>query len=285
MLKSALLFILILGDLNFTGTRYLSELEKNGFDTGFSFKAVDPAIQKADVAIANLEGPLTFAEWAPGTESKQWRFRQLPAFADAIRKAGIGILLLGNNHIADAGETGINDTLRNLTEAGIRWPPPPVDGPLSIESRHKGIDIWNADIFSKPAAHPWAVPGEELVRLVKKYYSSHKAPFLTIAVLHDHFHGPATEAERRMLTQNLREAGIQWVVFGGEHKTSGIMAQKQGGMHPGLGDFIFGCDCSGERFGKALALEISNESTNAHEIEVEAGFSGNGYRARFIPSR
>src|SRR6185369_17044322 len=103
MLKAALLFILILGDLNFTGTRYLSELEKNGFDTGFSFKTVAPAIQKTDIAIANLEGPLTFAEWAPVTENKQWRFRQLPAFADAIRKAGIGIVLLGNNHIADAG--------------------------------------------------------------------------------------------------------------------------------------------------------------------------------------
>ena len=86
MLKSALLLILILGDLNFTGSHYLGELEKNGFDTGFSFRDAAPVIQKADIAIANLEGPLTFAEWAPETEGKQWRFKQLPTFAKAMRQ-------------------------------------------------------------------------------------------------------------------------------------------------------------------------------------------------------
>ena len=108
MVKEGILAVLMLGDLNFTGIQFLSTLQKNQYDPSFPFKNTEQTIKKSDLVIANMEGPFTFSEWSKESEGKKWRFRQLPAFAKAIKEAGIGVLLLANNHIADAGTPSVS---------------------------------------------------------------------------------------------------------------------------------------------------------------------------------
>ena len=70
MIKTGAIILLLLGDLNFTGLNFMAEFSKNGYNPEFPFNAAASVIQKADIAIANLEGPLTFADWSPESEKR-----------------------------------------------------------------------------------------------------------------------------------------------------------------------------------------------------------------------
>ena len=279
MIKTAALIILILGDLNFTGLQYMTAFSKADYDPVFSLKSAAPVSAKADIAIANLEGPLTFAEWSTDSEHKQWRFRQLPIFAKGIKESGINILLLGNNHIADAGEQGIQDTITVLKEEGLSWVPSPHEGPLVIDRSGMIAELWNADVFSLPGSHPWAMESRELIDLIAKRYKSNKKPGTVITFIHGHF---LKKKPMEELAMQLRNSGVDWVIFGGEHAPANMIADKNGGVHYGVGDFIFGCECSGATQGKALVLKARSGDTLAQEINVQLGQSTNGYVTTFV---
>ena len=78
--------------------------------------AVRDLIQEADIAIANFENP------APNKFS--WhttglRFSADPTLIDGLRAAGIDYVSLANNHIGDAYDAGILQTMTNLDKRGI----------------------------------------------------------------------------------------------------------------------------------------------------------------------
>jgi len=284
MLKALAISLLLLGDLNFTGPQYLETFSRSGYDPGFSFAATAPEIRAADIAIANLEGPLTFADWSETGKSKDWPFRQLPLFAQGVKSAGVDVLLLGNNHIADAGAQGIADTERVLDETGIRWVPSPRKGPLELERQGQRLDLWNADLFSPSGSTPWAVEAAELARLIQEHYASGARPALALAVLHYHRHGVEPQQEKEAIAAQLRRAGLDWVVFGGDHDASFVVSDAGGGIHYGLGDFLFGCECSGAASGKALWLEPGGAGPVARDVSVVTGLPVNGYVSRFLPA-
>lgn len=281
MLRAAALLILVLGDLNFTGLQYMTEFSKHDYNPHFSFTGTADFIQQADIAVANIEGPLTFADWSKEAEQKRWRFRQLPVFAKGIKDAGVDILLLGNNHIADAGAQGIQDTIAVLKEEGLKWVPAPRDGPLVVGRNGVVVDLWNADVFSAPGSHPWAVRGEEFAKLMAERYKDKPKPDVAIAFVHAHF---SDRKQADELSALLRRAGINWVILGGEHTPGGMKADPMGGVHYGLGDFIFGCECSGATKGEALALKVKSGGLEAQEINLELGSPSNGFVTHFQKS-
>ena len=73
-------------------------------------------ISGADVAIANLEGPVAdrFSFHEHGTV-----FTGDPALLPGIVRAGIDVVTLANNHIGDAGRTGVVQSVRNVKRAGL----------------------------------------------------------------------------------------------------------------------------------------------------------------------
>jgi poly-gamma-glutamate synthesis protein (capsule biosynthesis protein) len=74
-------------------------------------------LSSADLAIANFENPApdAFSFHASGTS-----FSADPALIEGLRNAGIDWVSLANNHIGDAGDSGILDTMRNLRDWRIR---------------------------------------------------------------------------------------------------------------------------------------------------------------------
>lgn len=71
----------------------------------------------ADYRICNLEGALTDA---PGKREKTGPIVHAPASTvKGIKKLGINCCALANNHITDAGDKGVIDTMRVLDDAGI----------------------------------------------------------------------------------------------------------------------------------------------------------------------
>jgi len=82
------------------------------------FGELKPLLAEADIALGNLEGPLT--ERPP--VAPPWRFclRGHPRYAGILRSVGFGVLDLANNHIMDYGWEGVEETLDVLSKAGIR---------------------------------------------------------------------------------------------------------------------------------------------------------------------
>jgi poly-gamma-glutamate capsule biosynthesis protein CapA/YwtB (metallophosphatase superfamily) len=78
--------------------------------------AVRDLISGADIAAANFENP------APNNHS--WHtsgtvFSADPALIDGLAEAGFDYVSLANNHIRDAGATGLLQTIRNVKKRGI----------------------------------------------------------------------------------------------------------------------------------------------------------------------
>lgn len=72
--------------------------------------------EAADLVMANLEVPLT-ARGAPA--DKHVVFRSDPSLAHELRAAGVDVVTLANNHMADCGLDGMFDTLEALGAAGV----------------------------------------------------------------------------------------------------------------------------------------------------------------------
>jgi poly-gamma-glutamate synthesis protein (capsule biosynthesis protein) len=96
--------------------------------------AIAPSISRADLAFANLESPITEADLIKET----YDLRAPSQSVVALSSAGIDVLSLSNNHVADAGQVGIDDTLQVLSSAGILFVGPGKE-PLLLQS--EGVHI------------------------------------------------------------------------------------------------------------------------------------------------
>ncbi len=78
------------------------------------FKYITPAIESADLAIANFEVTLA------GPPYKGYpQFSSPPALAASCKKAGIDVMVTANNHSADRGNEGILGTIFRLDSLGL----------------------------------------------------------------------------------------------------------------------------------------------------------------------
>jgi poly-gamma-glutamate synthesis protein (capsule biosynthesis protein) len=82
---------------------------------GESVRSLAPLLNGADLALANLESPLTTAPLVrPALD-----LRAAPAAASILPALGIDVVSLANNHALDAGLAGIEQTLEALRAYGI----------------------------------------------------------------------------------------------------------------------------------------------------------------------
>ncbi len=73
--------------------------------------------RKADVAMVNLENPLTRSTLK--RPNKQFNFKADPEAVQVLTQGGIDIVTLANNHAMDYEEPGLVETLETLEKAGI----------------------------------------------------------------------------------------------------------------------------------------------------------------------
>ena len=74
-------------------------------------------IQKSDLAIVNLESPLTSCDKAIKKTGPALKADK--GFADFLKNSGFGLATLANNHIMDYGSIGFYDTIKALKSAGL----------------------------------------------------------------------------------------------------------------------------------------------------------------------
>jgi len=96
--------------------RRLGKMMHDSGDFALGFKKIAPELAAADLAFANLEGPFCESGPYPG---EGMRFRVRPQAIEGLKAAGIDVMSVANNHIADGGAPCVRFTLDHLREAGI----------------------------------------------------------------------------------------------------------------------------------------------------------------------
>ncbi len=80
--------------------------------------AVREYLSSADLTLANFENPvIRDAVYHPDATTFTGDLRLMPV----LDQAGLDGVTLGNNHILDAGTTGVGETIRHLDDAGISY--------------------------------------------------------------------------------------------------------------------------------------------------------------------
>jgi gamma-polyglutamate biosynthesis protein CapA len=114
--------ILFLGDMMFD--RYIRQVgEKRGYD--FIFQGVDEILKDNDLVVGNLEGPITENK-SVSVDSEfgsknNYIFTFDPQVASVMKNHGIGLVNLGNNHILNFGEAGLEQTKNYLQQSGVKY--------------------------------------------------------------------------------------------------------------------------------------------------------------------
>ncbi len=89
------------------------------FGPDYPFADVMPILSRADVVVGNLESSISTRGTA--VENKKFTLRAGPIAAQALKKAGIRVVTLANNHSMDFGPLALKDTLAVLDENDILY--------------------------------------------------------------------------------------------------------------------------------------------------------------------
>ncbi len=92
------------------------KVKNKEYDYSSCFQYIKPVLEKADIAIGNLE--LTLPGKPPYTGYPM--FRSPDALAKALKEAGFDILVTANNHSNDSRGTGVVNTIETLRELGFQ---------------------------------------------------------------------------------------------------------------------------------------------------------------------
>jgi poly-gamma-glutamate capsule biosynthesis protein CapA/YwtB (metallophosphatase superfamily) len=110
------------GDMLFDRT-IRTTIEQKGGD--YIFNCIDPVLSKADLVVANLEGPITdnpsvSQNSIPG-DGNNYTFTQPTSTAPLLYKHNIRLVNIGNNHIMNFSRAGLLQTKEYLDAAGVKY--------------------------------------------------------------------------------------------------------------------------------------------------------------------
>jgi poly-gamma-glutamate synthesis protein (capsule biosynthesis protein) len=240
------LHIVAVGDIMLGGSA-APELAQIGYDRPFA--DVPELLQGAAVVFGNLEGPLT--DGGRPVPDKQYLFRSPPRrVAPALKRAGFNIVSLANNHTLDYGVEGLEDTIRALDGAEIKYAGA---GRNLTEARRPAIlktagatvavlaySLTFPEEFWAEAGRPGTAFGHEAH--VRADVAAARAQ-ADIVIVSFHWGQEGKTELREYQTQLGRaaiEAGAAAVLGHHPHILQGVERYRHGAILYSLGNFVFG---------------------------------------------
>jgi poly-gamma-glutamate capsule biosynthesis protein CapA/YwtB (metallophosphatase superfamily) len=161
---------------------------------------IRPDMEAADLALANLESPLT----ARPLLQEGYDLRGPAAAAEALSSAGLDLVSLANNHALDAGLGGLSDTQQALQGAQVGWIGPP-DPPVLRSLQGQRIAFLAFEDITTPLELTIV---EQAVKQARS-----QAAWVIVAMHWGGEYLPAPDARQQQLAQTLADAGAD-VVWG-----------------------------------------------------------------------
>lgn len=88
------------------------------YGDAYPFEAVRDSLTRADFAFGNLETPITDG---PDVGPSDMVFRADPGVEQELKRENFAVVSLANNHTPNFSETGLVDTFKYLSEAGLAY--------------------------------------------------------------------------------------------------------------------------------------------------------------------
>ena len=250
---------------------------------GRPFEVVEPVLQAADLALANLETPIT-ARTYHVRKNTVFIFRALPEATSVLKNAGFDVLFTANNHAMDQYGPGILDTLRQLRRAGLVAVGTATEHQAACSGRVvevKGVRVGfvAATLLLNTRRRPrqggvcHVAPKRARRRLVRAVRDIAERSDVVVASLHwgyEYVHRP-TWSQRR-LARALVAAGAQVVLGHHPHVLQGIEHLGKGVVYYSLGNLVF----------DSLIRDTAESGLARVVLEVRPG-GGRVVRAEFLP--
>lgn len=84
-------------------------------------EGIAPTLSEPDLALVNLEGVATTGGYFYKLGNCVYMFRAHPSIIDEIKKAGVDLVTIGNNHMPDYGPDALIEMTDHLRKAGIGY--------------------------------------------------------------------------------------------------------------------------------------------------------------------
>lgn len=228
------------GDISFEG----SEADRPSFDC---FADVTRIFHRSDLAVGNLECALSKNGEAI---SGKCTLRGSPQWAPIMKKAGIGLVSLANNHVMDYGKQGLFSTIEALSRADIhtvgagsnrREACSPLF--LDVAGRRIAFLARSSVIVSSPAYAGESTPGvafldpEETVATIQ---SCRSQADLVILLAHwglEEYAYPSPT--QRQMARQFVDAGVNVILGHHPHVLQGLEYYRSALIVYSLGNFVF----------------------------------------------
>lgn len=212
------------------------------------FRNLQPVLSAADLAVANLETPLS--NRGTRRRGKKFTFRVPPERGRYLAAAGLDVLGLANNHTLDYGPLALQDTTDALDRFGLLWcgagrhlPEARLPAVALVKGRQVAVLAYNR---TYPLAF-WANsrrPGTAYadVKLVREDVARAKRANDVVIVL-VHWGRERTDRLRpyqRPVARAAIEAGASLVIGSHPHVVQGVERIGRGVAVYSVGDGVFG---------------------------------------------
>ncbi len=234
--------ILITGDFN--GGNRIESLIQSG-EYNLIYNDFFPVIQNNDIAITNLEGPVTTATSAISKTGPT--IKNPIKTIEALKYAGFNLLTLANNHIMDYGAKGLEETFEKIKENNLDFVGAGKNSANASEIFYKSIGD-KTFAFVNMAENEWSTtqgdnPGANPLNPIVNYYSileAKKAADYVFVIIHGgHEMYPLPSPRMKETYRFFIEAGASAVIGHHSHCYSGYETYKGMPIFFSLGNFVF----------------------------------------------
>lgn len=238
------------GDINLG--RRLAKERLLGGDTLYPFLALRDSLAAADITFGNLESPIApDSTAAPDSEGV---FTAPPAAAAALARAGFDVVSTANNHAWDGGAAAVEETMRQLTRAGVRFVGSGfgramAEQPVILERHGWRVAFfaitraWNPApyTFRQHAGADWVAWGDTawICPAIRAVRASGRADFVVVSVHGGReFVDEPPQYHSDLLTE-LVDAGADLVLGHHPHVLQAVVWYKRKPIVQSLGNFVF----------------------------------------------
>jgi poly-gamma-glutamate synthesis protein (capsule biosynthesis protein) len=214
------------------------------------------------MGVINLEGPV-----GPGPSSSE-RLANSAAALSVLARRGVVVAGVANNHALDLGARGVEQTRTALLAAGIE---PAGDERVAIV-RRGGLRI----AVTAHEAPPSAASTQALRAIEHTVARARKQADIVVATFH--VTGPPSYLPRPELVAAVNTAlaaGARLVAAHGTHALARVERRGNAVIAWGLGNLAFACDCTRERDGLIVRVELGAKGIEGITlIPIQAGLHG-----------
>ena len=236
--------------------------------------AVREVISGADIAMANFENP------APNRftwHKAKTVFTADPTLIDGLVKAGIDYVGIANNHIGDAGNNGILQTIANLKKRGLKYSGAGKDlaaaqRPAILDANGTKVAILAYDAIAPGYHAAKGEPGSSklTIKAVQAGVKAARKAGAKVVIVFPHWgteyrYSPFQNQQR--LARQIIDAGADMIIGNHAHYAAAVEVYKGKPIWYALGNFVFDQTWS-EPTMEGISLELTFQGAELQQIRM-----------------